>query len=93
MKTFKEFTNSINTLPALQDKLTNTLVISLQGQTKISENEKEKFSKEISNTIQDQVFISQFSDKIGSPLENESEEDFVKRGSNILRKMLYAKFL
>jgi len=68
-------------------------VISLQGQTKISENEKEKFSKEISNTIQDQVFISQFSDKIGSPLENESEEDFVKRGSNILRKMLYAKFL
>jgi len=38
------------------------------------------------------AIISKFSDSIGEPLENETEDEFVERSSNILRKMLYQKF-
>ncbi|MEG5048631.1 hypothetical protein QUB26_29650, partial [Microcoleus sp. B4-C1] len=57
-----------------------------------SNNEKQKFSEEVSSLIQNESFLSDFSNQIGEPLEEESEDDFVKRGSNRLRKMLYDRF-
>ncbi|WP_374090679.1 hypothetical protein [Methylomicrobium lacus] len=55
-------------------------------------DKKQKFSEEVSNLVQDNSFISDFSDRIGEPSEFETEDEFVDRSKNILRKMLYAKF-
>jgi hypothetical protein len=57
-----------------------------------SNDEKQKFSEKVANLVQDEVFLSEFSDRIGEPLEHESEDEFVKRGSETLRQMLYDKF-
>jgi hypothetical protein len=46
----------------------------------------------VSNLVRDKEFISEFSDHIGVPSELETEDEFVKRGNGILRKMLHQKF-
>lgn len=92
MSTFKEFIDSKNTLPTIQSSTIVAVRESFPKWVSIPSDEKEKFSEKVSNIAQDQAFLSEFSDKIGKPLENESEEEFVKRSSNILREMLYAKF-
>jgi len=56
------------------------------------DDEKQKFSEEVSNLIQDEPFLNDFSNQIGEPLEDESEDTFVDRASNALRQMLYDKF-
>jgi len=104
MSTFKEFMNEIKespnkafsdpntTLSTIQSPLELAVIDKLPTWLSISRDEKEKFSKEASNLVQDQAFLSKFSEKIGRPLENESEENFVKRSSDALRRMLYSKF-
>ena len=53
---------------------------------------KQKFSEEVSNLVQDKAFIPELSDRIGEPSELETEDEFIERSSNVLRRMLYAKF-
>ena len=79
------------TLPSLQMALTAATFCSLTPFS-FSNNEKQKFSEEVSSLIQNESFLSDFSNQIGEPLEQESEDDFVKRGSNRLRQMLYDRF-
>lgn len=103
MTSFEEFMNEIEesptkavpesntTLPAIQIALTTT-VSGLLAPSLISQSEQQKFSEEVSSLVQDKTFLSEFSAEIGEPLENESEDEFVKRGSDKLRQMLYSKF-
>ena len=55
-------------------------------------NDKQKFTEEVAGLIQNDAFLKQFSDKVGAPSEANSEEEFVTRGSDVLKKMLYEKF-
>ena len=55
-------------------------------------NKKQEFSEKVSSLVRDKEFISEFSDRIGEPSELETEDEFVKRGNSVLRKMLYNKF-
>lgn len=79
------------TLPSLQMALTAGTFLILTPFS-FSNNEKQKFSEEVSSLIHNESFLSDFSNQIGKPLEQESEDDFVKRASNRLRKMLYDRF-
>lgn len=103
MSSFREFMDEIEetpaqllpcsglTVPGIQLALT-TATAKLLTPFSFSDTEKEKFSEEVSGIIQDKSFLSELSDKINEPLEDESEDDFVKRSSNTLRQMLYKKF-
>lgn len=103
MSSFKEFMDdvkklstqvlpvSMTTLPEIQLNLT-VAVRELLTPFSASVDEKQKFSEKVANLVQDEVFLSEFSDRIGEPLEHESEDEFVKRGSETLRQMLYDKF-
>lgn len=103
MSSFEEFMNEVKesptkalpasntTLPAIQLALT-TAVDGLLAPFSISNSEQQKFSEEVSSLVQDKAFLSEFSDQIGEPLEDESEDEFVERGSDKLRQMLYSKF-
>lgn len=55
-------------------------------------DKREKFSEEVSNLVHDKTFVAELSSKINEPLEHESEDEFVNRASDTLRKMLYEKF-
>ena len=100
MSGFKEFmdevekspaTDSNMALSAIQDSLT-LAVSSILTPFAIPNDKKQRFSEQASNLVRDQAFISEFSDCIGEPTDLETEDDFVERGSDILRKMLYEKF-
>jgi len=100
MSSFKEFmdevekspaTDSNMALSAIQDSLT-LAVSSILTPFAIPNDKKQRFSEQASNLVRDQAFISEFSDCIGEPTDLETEDDFVERGSDILRKMLYEKF-
>jgi hypothetical protein len=103
MSSFEEFMNEVKesptkallasntTLPATQLALT-TAVDGLLAPFSIPGSERQKFSEEVSSLVQDKAFLSEFSDQVGEPLEDESEDEFVERGSDKLRQMLYSKF-
>lgn len=78
-------------LTAVQTSLAST-VRGIIASTVLNDVEKQNFSQEVSSLVQDTTLISEFSDKIGTPKETETEEEFVKRGSDVLRKMLYERF-
>ncbi|KKD39445.1 MAG: hypothetical protein WAN66_27205 [Limnoraphis robusta] len=103
MSSFKEFMDEAKKLPNKALPTSNLSISAIQGslQSAVSvqlapflfpQDKAEKFSEQVSNLVQDKAFISKFSDSIGEPLENETEDEFVERSSNILRKMLYKKF-
>lgn len=79
------------TIPGIQLALTSSIQGILSPFSTPS-NEQEKFAQEVSSLVQDQEFLSEFSEQVGEPLEHESEDDFVERASDELRQMLYSKF-
>lgn len=103
MSSFKEFMNDVKKSPskalpssdtslsAIQASLTSA-VDSLLTPFAFPNDEKQEFSQEVSNLVQDEAFISKLSDRVGEPSELETEDEFVERGSDILRKMLYDRF-
>jgi hypothetical protein len=52
----------------------------------------EEFSKGVANYATSQEVISSLSEQIDKPKENETEQEFVERASNILRDILKKKF-
>jgi hypothetical protein len=103
MSNFKDFMDEIEnssaqslpecdlTLPAIQVALT-AAVSGLLLPSLISHNEQQKFSEEVSNLVKEESFLAELSNQIGEPLDPESEDEFVKRGSDALRQLLYDKF-
>lgn len=53
--------------------------------------EGEKFSKDVANYATSDEVISSLSEQIDKPKENETEQEFVERASNILRGILKKK--
>ncbi|MCY7277607.1 MAG: hypothetical protein LH702_28690 [Phormidesmis sp. CAN_BIN44] len=103
MNNFKDFMDEAQEFPnqalmASSVTLTNiqTSLVATIGEIlspiAVGDDEKQKFSQEVSNLVKDGTFLSEFSEEIGVPIETESEEEFVNRGSDVLRKMLYKKF-
>jgi len=103
MSSFKEFIDEAEESPtkalpssnislsAIQTSLTSA-VSNLLTPFSVPSDKKQKFSEEVSNLVRDEAFISEFSDRIGLPSEIETEDEFVERGSDVLRKMLYDRF-
>ncbi|AFY89706.1 MAG: hypothetical protein CLLPBCKN_005225 [Chroococcidiopsis cubana SAG 39.79] len=102
MSSFKDFMDnaiesSDQSLPASNISLASiqsSLAISMSAITSpfFKPNEEQKFSEQVSSLVQNDAFLSELSDQIGEPQVDESEDDFVKRSSNVLRKMLYKHF-
>jgi hypothetical protein len=103
MKNFEEFINEVKRSSSELSQLSGINLSEIQIELKsaiagaiaplcLDDREKQKFSKEVSSLVENESFISEFSDKIGEPLENESEEEFVKRSSLQLKQMLYSNF-
>lgn len=102
MSSFKKFMDNLEKsasklLPSsnlsisdIQTSLMKSTMSSLTS-TSASHDEKEKFAQKVSELAKNDSFISEFSDRIGEPQKNESEEEFVKRSSNELRLLLYKK--
>jgi hypothetical protein len=103
MSNFKEFVNEIKessthvlpesniTLPAIQLALKKE-ISGLLAPLSVSIDDHQKFVEEVSNLFQNEAFLSEYSQQIGEPKENESEDEFVNRSSDELRQMLYRKF-
>jgi len=103
MSSFKEFMDEAEESPTKALPLSNTSLSVIQASLTLAvgslltpfavpNDKKQKFSEEASNLVRDEAFISEFSDRIGEPAELETEDEFVERGSNVLRRMLYNRF-
>jgi hypothetical protein len=58
---------------------------------KFSTSQKKDFSKKVSKYVYSEGFIQEFSDDIGKPQPNESENQFVERAKSSIRKLLTEK--
>jgi hypothetical protein len=102
MSSLKEFMNEVQksrtkalpesntTLPEIQLTLTEK-VGELLEQFPDPNDEQQKFSQEVSRLVQDEIFLSELSERLSEPLSHESEDEFVARGSDLVRQMLYKK--
>ena len=98
MANFKEFIDKAKESPDQALPASNITLASIQSSLAISitgvsspflmPDERQKFSEKVSSLVQDEAFLSEYSDQISEPLTNESEDDFVKRSIGVLRKML-----
>lgn len=71
----------------------NLLVSSLGISSLFSNSQQiEKFSQEVASYATGDDVISSVSEQIGQPRENETEEEFVERASQVLREILKKKF-
>lgn len=57
----------------------------------MSESEKEKFSNNVAKIANSDEVLTELSNSLGLPKEEESEDEFVKRGKTILTKILKNK--
>ncbi|NCJ06753.1 hypothetical protein GS597_09580 [Synechococcales cyanobacterium C] len=87
----KALPSSNTSLSAIETALTSA-VSNLLTPVPIPMDKKQEFSEKVSNLVRDEEFISEFSDRIGLSSEMETEDEFVERGSDVLRKMLYDQF-
>lgn len=102
MSSFKDFMDKAQESPNQNLPASTTTLASIQHSLAgvsctisspfLSVNEEKKFSEKVSSLVYDKAFISEFSDQISEPLEQESEDDFIERSSDVLRKMLYKHF-
>jgi len=103
MDSFKDFMDDIHKAPNQPLQASEMTLSSIQTSLaagisgilfpiSATDNDKQKFTEEVAGLIQNDAFLKQFSDKVGTPSEADSEEEFVTRGSDVLKKMLYEKF-
>ena len=57
-----------------------------------SKSKEDDFVREVAEIATSDEIISELSNELGSPREEETENDFVNRGKNILRKILRETF-
>jgi len=96
MKSFKEYFKDIknNKLPIIIDskqEMYSLIAPSLFSLNNIKEDEKEAFKRKVVELVYSDEVINEFSDTINSPKENESEDEFVERAKNIMRKIIEKK--
>ncbi|OBU35960.1 hypothetical protein CTM76_00680 [Photobacterium phosphoreum] len=59
----------------------------------ISSNDKEKFSSEVVQVANSDEVLTELSESIGEPTENESEDEFVERAKSTFAKILKNKLM
>ncbi len=91
-----DFSNQLLSLPEITKKLPGQLMgitSSLIGSGIFKkETDQEKLANEIAAYSTSDEFLDKVSKKIGAPLVNESEDEFVKRASESMKKILRHKF-
>lgn len=88
----KHNSNSELNLSSIQESVVSQTAIAIGSLAIFSNREKEKFSQEVSALVRNPEFLSELGNRVDKPLEEESEDEFVERSSDQLRKMLYEKF-
>lgn len=56
-----------------------------------SSKKTKEFNAQVGSLIADKVFISELSEKISMPKDNESEDEFVERAKSIMRDLIRKK--
>ena len=103
MSSFEEFMENVKrssergsssseiSLPEIQTALVSKVDSLIRGSS-ASHEDQQQFLEDVASLVQNRDFFAEFSDQIGEPQKNESEDDFVRRGSEKMRQMLYEKF-
>jgi hypothetical protein len=103
MSSFREFMDEIGQTPSamlpsssrslqdVQSELTSHIG-SLLAPLAVAESRKQKFGEEVAGVIGSEPFISEFSSRVGEPVEHETEDAFVERATTLLRRMLHDRF-
>ena len=97
MKQDKQLYDSQNLLPDSQIlvpmiAIEEPINESISNILDIGVDTRNKFSEQLEKHINSEEFIEKLSAAMQEPLENETEEEFVARASDTLRKLLYKKF-
>ena len=92
MPSFKDFfkANSSNSSLLLSVE-SQERQISMKLGGSLSVAQKKDFSSELSKVVRDDGFISELSDSIGKPKDNETEDEFVERAKKTMRSLLNKK--
>ncbi|MCG9891615.1 MAG: hypothetical protein MH252_11130 [Thermosynechococcaceae cyanobacterium MS004] len=102
-KSFKEFFDSgenpdKSLPPALQSAYISTTTIStaligtvLSNGSLFPDDDREKFSQKVSNLAHSEGFIAELSNELGTPSEDETEEEFVRRAKGLITSLLKQK--
>ena len=85
-------TSGILTTNLSINALSVALGLATVGPRKSKEEALEEFSKKVSNYAASKEVISTLSDEIGTPKEDESEDEFVDRAKTALKDILRKKF-
>jgi hypothetical protein len=97
MKNFKSFMNNFKEQKLLpnssqsdsnlkDDNLQLSITNSLSKLPSLSKNEVSDFAEKMELLVTSDDFLEKVSNELGVPLENESEDEFVKRGLSLIKK-------
>ncbi|MGO9570524.1 MAG: hypothetical protein ACLP5H_23585 [Desulfomonilaceae bacterium] len=77
---------------ALLPGLSNAMLPAVKAML-IDEKDAEAFEKKVAELVQSDEFIHEISETIGEPMPNESEDEFVSRGQDVMRSLLKRKLI
>lgn len=63
----------------------------LSTEMSVTKKQANKFSSEVMEISTSDKVINELSEKVGTPLESETEDEFVQRASSALKKILMSK--
>lgn len=98
MSNFKDFVKSRAGQKAISPSSSQSLTTQISGSLattaiNISSSDREKFSSEVVQVANSDEVLTELSESIGDPKENESEDEFVERAKSTLAKILKNKLM
>lgn len=98
MSDFKNFVKAVKTsnseVALLASKISDVLAVNTFGSSvlnSLSSSEKEKFATKVSELTHSDMFLTELSNDIGLPTENESKDEFVDRAKKTMKGLLLRK--
>lgn len=88
MTTLKDFIKSGNNSSLLPSVKEQQIAISSTLTSALSVSDRNEFASKLVALVNEESFITELSDNIGKPKENESENEFVNRGKRLLSDLL-----
>lgn len=98
MSNFKDFVKSKGRQKVISASSAQALTTQISGTLattglSISSNDREKFSSEVVQVANSDEVLTELSESIGDPKENESEDEFVERAKSTLANILNNKLM
>jgi len=90
--TFKEFVQNQNLVPEISTTLQKSITTSMVTSTSLTPSKAIKFKGDLISGATSPETISEISDLIGKPKDNESEDEFVNRSMDRLATFFTKKF-